>query len=1057
MRAAQLKKFRSSNGIVEIESDVDHTFKTAHYISGSFQPSYRNFPDSINEPGVRDWYAYGDLDQMVPNSNETYAHVRTGESNSISFDLKPFTLNRSIKSLLVEPQTCMNHQECRPSEQAVLLPYLTDKTVYENLAIEKPKFVIAEDDFKNFRRTGGPDVGFDSAEEEASQYQYSLDEHNVLFLSHTKAAGAVEAQLLIQQNLAIQNAGRISLSDADGTANVRTRIIYNRGNNDNRPNFTIPALQGDGHEVEKRAADGSFGIPFQAGKAIDGDAWLGDKLDGEWAYVLDLQAWKIRIHTSHFEQPGLGGVENYFEFEVPDSSSLQLSFDERGRGITQNTSYDALPDTPGFHVFQLFDATEDNSRNDLVEPAVVEGNPGDNAFDVYQIALTAYQQLAAQIANFGNMVYPATHVDRKAFFDGYTLADATKFPLGANKELYLYIPIRRYSRGTQAPQQYSLIDAVLTPNNYILQAEWKERQEATLAWAQRNIHFFDYPNINIFQNAPRLLDLVDRTETLGNVELYFVQENGTLNTRDWEVNVHGMIITGFMAGELNTIRIGAGEANQLYFFVVQYDGSIEKANIGFGLVWEEDEIEFEPGVRYEMIWFKKSNIQVTADAVIYLDAGAWKTRLFYTSLLPNPDRDADLAALNGALGGNDLVLPAFVDRPGNSRRRAFNQCLTLFGNPIANADPDTNRPGMDPGGGGIQVPVTNLPYTVSDPYYNWVPTHGEYYNTVDPPGAPHYRLPNIHNPTADDTEQIEEENVEHEIRDELMAANRGTIVMLGDVSDFYQLPPVPIVRNDPPVIELNEPLLGFYGMSQFLPSSIYPVLSDFPPFLQSFMYNFTQQELHDCLIDDESWPTVLPRLIPTSTLEVTMESFQSFKQEDKELATVDLIWPKFEIFQSERAYNEIPTVHCETIRGKPDYVFVMLEHVYGKVPGENKGINPQINGLKFELLGENLPSISHLDSTALYHTTRRNSNIHADVAKNFDKTGGVLLSKEDCMDFVQYKGFDGVDLFPMDVTVTDSFYRDLAVTTLDMKLSVYFIYTGFYLRGKQYEAKFSSI
>mgnify|MGYP000235766420 CR=1 FL=1 len=37
------------------------------------------------------------------------------------------------------------------------------------------------------------------------------------------------------------------------------------------------------------------------------------------------------------------------------------------------------------------------SRDDLVEPAVVEGNPGDNAFDAYQIALTAYQQLAAQI------------------------------------------------------------------------------------------------------------------------------------------------------------------------------------------------------------------------------------------------------------------------------------------------------------------------------------------------------------------------------------------------------------------------------------------------------------------------------------------------------------------------------------------------------------------------------------------------------------------------------------------------------------------------------------
>ena len=92
-----------------------------------------------------------------------------------------------------------------------------------------------------------------------------------------------------------------------------------------------------------------------------------------------------------------------------------------------------------------------------------------------------------------------------------------------------------------------------------------------------------------------------------------------------------------------------------------------------------------------------------------------------------------------------------------------------------------------------------------------------------------------------------------------------------------------------------------------------------------------------------------------------------------------------------------------------------------------------------------------MDKRALYHITRRNSHIHAAVDDNYKRTGAVLLTKLDCMDFAQYKGYDGVDMFPLDVTVTNFDYKGVE---LDIELSVYFIYSGFSLRGKQHDAKF---
>ena len=315
-----------------------------------------------------------------------------------------------------------------------------------------------------------------------------------------------------------------------------------------------------------------------------------------------------------------------------------------------------------------------------------------------------------------------------------------------------------------------------------------------------------------------------------------------------------------------------------------------------------------------------------------------------------------------------------------------------------------------------------------------------------------YNTPHPMFPTDDEKAQLP--NIDHALRDNIVRANHGVILQLGDVSDFYQRVPVPIVRSEPTTVieDVKEPLLGFYGMSQFLPSSIYPVVAEFPPFLQTFLYNFKQEEVTNCVLTDEAGFT--SSLEPTGQLELSLESYETFKQEDKELETANLLWPKFEVFRSVSTHDKDQTVHCETIRGKPDYVFVQLEHVHDKA-SDNTGKEPTILKLKFEILGENVKAVSALNADELYHLTRRNSHIHSAVADNYRGIGAVLLTRMDCLDFVQWRGNDGVDMFQLDVTVTNKDYGRVEPKNLDIELKVFFIYTGFSLHGKSHEAQFS--
>ena len=113
----------------------------------------------------------------------------------------------------------------------------------------------------------------------------------------------------------------------------------------------------------------------------------------------------------------------------------------------------------------------------------------------------------------------------------------------------------------------------------------------------------------------------------------------------------------------------------------------------------------------------------------------------------------------------------------------------------------------------------------------------------------------------------------------------------------------------------------------------------------------------------------------------------------------------------------IPPCQCVTQHGAPDYVFLRLQRVYD----ENLHVveyEPTIKTISLQIRQQDVKTISDLDASALYHTTRRNSNYRSDIVENYQQIGAVLLRRQD---LGNWSDWDGAVQDPFDVSfrVTD--------------------------------------
>jgi hypothetical protein len=261
-------------------------------------------------------------------------------------------------------------------------------------------------------------------------------------------------------------------------------------------------------------------------------------------------------------------------------------------------------------------------------------------------------------------------------------------------------------------------------------------------------------------------------------------------------------------------------------------------------------------------------------------------------------------------------------------------------------------------------------------------------------------------------------------------------------------------------------------MSQFQPSSIYPLLDQLPPMIQDYRYIMPANADRVMLVDASNSglhiSTVSDRLIaqlhPEGQYTVTVRSCDGFDQTTKELQSAHIPYPFMRDFKSPALVGGTPTCVCESPYGPPDYLFLRLERVH-----ENQvqavPFNAVIKTLRMDIRFQSVKTVADLDQNQLYQLTRRNSNFRADAVRNYTKRGAVIFNRGDLGNFAQWDG-GPTDVFRVDFTVTDYDVYNVtealaypnAVTarldTMPLELHVTFIYKDYAFSGRYNECKF---
>ena len=1078
------KVFTSSNKQMKLNADVDNTFSTDQTVAGKFMLQTKTNPEAYSE----DWH-YRPF--IAPNESFTFPHIDNSdfEADPVEIgDIDPLILNKSITSAKMTPTHSYNYVETAPSTQALLLPYLADERIVSNqIRVFHDNVAFVKSDDLDDKPADGGNFFPEHYMETGQSYVYDPYEQGHIFFAQTDLPqlddGATEAQIAAHEiNLSMQ------IMDGGVPASDDFRIKWN-------PAIDFPT--GD-EEIEYYTLGGAFSvnpgqdamggaamIPLRPTNNENGEMFQADFKNYcvEFTIPTEAQTETIEQHTNNQGRTGV------FRFRFRDVQ-LQLIFDKNGFG--QTVKEGGEDDVGPFHVFKIFDR-DTNTATGI--PA--DGDPG-------------YAAAFAASAPYGDLLIPGSVAERtNATTD---LQGLDKFPFSEDEDgasdstVYLFLPKRRFARKTQGSLWYNPFHRMFGAHFSALRGgvEPLEREIKEAVRTHDRLFYNYLRNVADGFGANLVVDsnISNMNSTyLGKLEPYWGITDGLLTDRD-----RAYRFRGYVADKGSTLHRYLKE-------IFEDDNTKWEDTDTFMILTEfshdvvDDGDDFSPpeitqNRHHYMICFSKAAVERhngVGFERFYIGEDAWKYPIILSEDQTVASRNllqqfiAGSAYANGVVTDTNAQYPVVAGfttpNPADLVHAPYFDEMRTGGHTGFLSETKKSELPVPPDEMKRPTETDNrieVNYTVGDDYYSQTLQNYNYYlkydadGVLDSDGGDNPRYHAI--PTLPEEYEIEKHHFlnadggfrefndgagnewEFDTLDLFKArsqlSGKSYFLNFGDYVDGkidkHTIPIVNTIQNA--IVERTEPFLGFYGMSRFIPSGVYQTTRSLPPLLQDFSYAFAQRNMSELFVTgrDEEW---FMNLKPVGELTLTVESANNFDQRDKELESVQMPFPKIEKFTKTFVKADSIALTCESTIGSPDFIFVHLRNDWEtslEPPIPKAGIT--IEELELYCHNQPIQSINELDSRMLYQVTRRNSHPYANHADNRQDTGAVFLSRRDCMNFTQFLGTEGIDVFPLEVYVKELNDHQENETPFLVEpnriLDVYFIHTDYALRGDANEMRF---
>ena len=113
-------------------------------------------------------------------------------------------------------------------------------------------------------------------------------------------------------------------------------------------------------------------------------------------------------------------------------------------------------------------------------------------------------------------------------------------------------------------------------------------------------------------------------------------------------------------------------------------------------------------------------------------------------------------------------------------------------------------------------------------------------------------------------------------------------------------------------------------------------------------------------------------MTPDSSYKIQIRNVQAFEQASKNLQKMSIDFPNLLKYTSSTT-----SIDFETSRGPPDEVFLYLERdADGQLWSEYQ---PIIKTVSFNVINQDIDSVTKLDDTHMFYATQRNSNFRSDA------------------------------------------------------------------------------